>query len=88
MDRKSLLKKALQTFLREAGAWSRALASLEFRVRFANHVNRSFAFHDLAISVTAFRGSEGRKNFHGVKMVKATVIGATGARKLANRSFL
>ena len=43
------------------------MAGLEFRVGFANHVNRSFAFHDLAIRVTALGGGEGRKDFHGEK---------------------
>ncbi len=50
--------RLLQSFFREAGASSRALAGLELRIGFANDVNRSFAFHDLAISVTAFCGGE------------------------------
>jgi hypothetical protein len=52
-------KEGLETLFRETCAGGRALASLEFRIGFANHVNRSFAFHDLAISVTAFCGGEG-----------------------------
>ena len=48
----------LQTLLRKAGSSGSALAGLELRVRFADHVNRALAFHDLAISVTAFCGGE------------------------------
>jgi len=48
----------LQALFREACASGRALAGFEFRVGFTDHVNRSFAFHDLAISVTAFCGGE------------------------------
>ena len=53
------MEARLQAFLREAGAGGRTLASLELRIRFADDVNRSFAFHDLAIGVTAFGGGEG-----------------------------
>jgi len=45
------------------------LAGLEFRVGFADHIHRAFAFHDLAISVTALGGGKGRKDFHDGKMV-------------------
>lgn len=48
----------LQTLLGEPGAGSGTLAGLELRVRFTNDVNRSFAFHDLAICMTAFCGGE------------------------------
>ena len=65
-------KSGLQTLLRKAGAGGRALAGLELRVRFADHVNRALAFHDLAICVAAFCGSEGRENFHGVRLLKWT----------------
>jgi hypothetical protein len=47
-----------QTLLRKAGAGSRSLAGLELRVRLADHINRSFAFHDLAIGVTALGGGK------------------------------
>jgi hypothetical protein len=58
-----------KTLLRKASAWSRSLAGLEFWVGFADHIHRAFAFHDLAISVTALGGGKGRKNFHDGKMV-------------------
>ena len=48
-----------QALLREAGAGGGALAGLELRVRFADHVNRALAFHNLAIGVTALGGGEG-----------------------------
>jgi hypothetical protein len=48
----------LQTLLRETRAGSRSLTSLELGVRLADHVNRSFAFHDLAIGVTALGGGK------------------------------
>jgi hypothetical protein len=57
----------LEAFFRQSGAERRALAGLEFRVGFADDVHRSFAFHNLAIGVTALGGGEGRKDFHGVK---------------------
>jgi hypothetical protein len=47
-----------QTLLRKAGAGSRSLAGLELRVRLADHIDRSFAFHDLAICVTALGGGK------------------------------
>ena len=78
-----------QTLLREACACGGTLAGLEFRVGFADHVNRALAFHNLAISVTALGGGEGRKNFHGVKWWESCrLLVATGARKLAIRSTL
>jgi hypothetical protein len=49
----------LQAFLRKAGTRGRALAGLELRIRFADHVNRSFTFHHLAICVATFCGGEG-----------------------------
>ena len=48
-----------EALFRQAGAGCRALARLEFRIGFADHVNRAFAFHDLAIGVTALGGGEG-----------------------------
>jgi hypothetical protein len=48
----------LQTLLRETCAGSCSLTSLELGVRLADHVNRSFAFHDLAIGVTALGGGK------------------------------
>ena len=79
------LGKLLHALLREAGANGRTLASLELRVALADDIHRSFAFHDLAIGVTALGGSEGRKNFHDWKLVGDGVVGTTGARKLAAR---
>ena len=43
------------------------MAGFEFRIGFADHINRAFAFHDLAIGVTALGRGEGRKDFHGWK---------------------
>ena len=60
----------LQALLRKAGASRCTLAGLELRIRFADHVNGSFAFHDLAISVTAFCGGKRGENFHGVRILK------------------
>jgi len=56
-----------ETLLREPRASRRTLARLEFRIRFADDVNRALAFHNLAISVAAFGGSEGRQDFHDRK---------------------
>ncbi len=56
-----------EALFREACAGGSALAGLEFRVRLADHIDRALAFHDLAISVTALGGGEGRKDFHDKK---------------------
>jgi len=56
--KKSGLMEKSQTLLRKAGAGSRSLAGLELRVRLADHIDRSFAFHDLAICVTALGGGK------------------------------
>jgi hypothetical protein len=58
---------ASEAFLGEPCAGGRSLAGLELRIRFTDHVNRALALHDLAISVTALGGGEGRKDFHGGK---------------------
>ena len=47
-----------EALLREAGANGCTLAGLELGVRLADDVNRSFAFHHLAIGVTTFGGGE------------------------------
>ena len=56
--------KLLHALFREAGALGSTLASLEFRVAFADHIKRSTAFDHLAIGVAAFGGIERGKNFH------------------------
>ena len=62
------------------------MAGLELGVRLADDIDRALAFHDLAISVTAFGGGEGRENFHGVKWFEVDrSLVPTGARKLAAR---
>jgi len=53
-----------ETLLRQPGTGGRALAGLELRVRFADHINRALALDDLAISVAALGGGEGREDFH------------------------
>lgn len=68
-NRTCLRKGRLEAFLRQASAWGRALAGLELRVGFADHVDRALALHDLAVGVTALGRREGRKNFHGGKRV-------------------
>lgn len=44
--------------LGEACAFGRTLASLELRIRFADHVVRALAADDLAIGVAAFGGGK------------------------------
>jgi hypothetical protein len=79
----------LQTLLREAGAGGGALAGLELRVGFADHVDRALAFHDLAIGMAALGGGEGRKNFHGGKVVwMESAARANRGAKASHRTFL
>jgi len=47
-----------EAFLGEPGAWGSALAGLEFRVGFANDVNRTLALDDLAIGMAALGGGQ------------------------------
>ena len=50
--------KLLHALLAEARTGCRTLTSLELGVALADHVERAFALHDLAISVTALHGCE------------------------------
>ena len=78
-----------QTLLREAGAGGRTLAGLELGVRFADHVNRALAFHNLAIGMTTLGGGEGRENFHGGKWCVLDPAGAlTGGAKASQPTHL
>ena len=52
------LKFLLHALLAEAGAGRRALTSLELGIALADHVERTLALHDLAVSMTALHGCE------------------------------
>lgn len=54
----------LNALLAQAGSGSRALTSLELGIALADDVEGALALHDLAVSVAALHGCEGRKNFH------------------------
>lgn len=57
-------RELAHTLLGHLGALCRSLASLETWVRLINNVEGALTLDDLAISVAAFGGSEGGKNFH------------------------
>jgi hypothetical protein len=57
---KTTAGKLFYALLGEAGSFRGTLAGFEFGIAFADHVFRAFAADDLAVSVAALGGSEGR----------------------------
>ena len=53
-----IARRGSEAFFRQAGADGGALAGLEFRVGFADDVNRALALDDLAIGMAALGGGE------------------------------
>ena len=58
LDAGDRLKSLLNALLAEACAGRRALTSLELGIALADHVERTLALHDLAVSMTALHGCE------------------------------
>ena len=54
----------IHTLLGHLSALSRSLAGLETRISLVDDIESALTLDDLTISVAAFGGSEGGKNFH------------------------
>ncbi len=51
-----------------------ALADLEFRIAFANHIDSAAAFDHLAIGVAVLQGADTADNFHRIDLVGRSFI--------------